>query len=421
MKFLIKSATIVDPNSSFNGQVKDILIDNGQITQIDDQIDAKDAQLYDATGQFVSPGWMDMHVNIGDPGYETKEDIASGCAAAAAGGFTAIAVMPNTNPPLHSKSEIEYLKNRSKGQAVNVYPIGCLSAKREGVDIAELFDMTQSGAVAFSDGNKPVQNAGLMMRSLQYALAFNGLVISYPEDASIAEKAKVNEGVTATYLGMKGIPNMAEELMVARDIFLTEYTGGKIHFTTISAAGSVDLIRAARKKGLKVTADVAAHHLMLDETVLTGFDSNYKVKPPLRTLTDIKALKAGLKDGTIDTVVSQHTPHEIEFKDQEFETAAFGISALETSFALFNMSCEKVLSLEEMVDALAVSPREILGLAVPSIELNRAAELTVFDPDHQWTLNTENIKSKSKNTPFIGKQLKGKALAIVNNGQVVLN
>ncbi|POY37855.1 dihydroorotase [Solitalea longa] len=421
MKFLIKSATIVDPNSSFNGQVKDILIDKGQIVQIDSEIEAKGAELYDATGQFVSPGWMDMHANFGDPGLETKEDINSGCAAAAAGGFTAVAVMPNTNPPLHSKSEIEYLKNRAKGQAVDVFPIGSLSVKREGVDIAELYDMTQSGAVAFSDGNKPVQNAGLMMRSLQYALAFNGLVISYAEDASIAEKAKVNEGVTSTYLGMKGIPNMAEELMVARDIFLAEYTGGKIHFTTVSTAGSVELIRAARKKGLQVTADVAAHHLLLDDSVLMGFDSNYKVKPPLRSQHDIKALKAGLKEGVIDAVVSQHTPHEIEFKDQEFETSAFGISSLETTYAVFNMACEKVLALEEMVDALAISPREILNLEIPVVDLNKKANITIFDPDHKWTLASENIRSKSKNTPFIGKELKGKAFAIFNNGQLKIN
>ncbi|MCO4294194.1 dihydroorotase [Solitalea sp. MAHUQ-68] len=421
MKFLIKSATIVDPNSSFNGQVKDILIDKGQITQIDSVIEAKGAEVYDATGQFVSPGWMDMHVNFGDPGFETKEDLISGCAAAAAGGFTAVAIMPNTNPPMHSKAEIEYIKNRAKGNSVDVYPIGSLSVKREGVDIAELYDMTQSGAVAFSDGNKPVQNAGFMMRSLQYALAFNGLVISYPEDASIAEKAKVNEGITATYLGMKGIPNIAEELMIARDIFLAEYTGGKVHFTTVSTAGGVELIRAARKKGLPITADVAVHHLLLDDSVLMGFDSNYKVKPPLRSQNDIKALKDGLRDGTIDAVVSQHTPHEIEFKDQEFETSAYGISGLETAYAVFNMACEKVLAIEEMVDALAISPREILGLEVPVIELNKPANITVFDPDHQWMLSAENIRSKSKNTPFIGKDLKGKAMAIVNNGQMIIN
>ncbi|SMO47453.1 dihydroorotase [Solitalea koreensis] len=419
MNLLIKSATIVDPNSTFNGQVLDLLIEKGVVVKIGKGIEKSGVEVYDAAGQYISPGWMDMNVTFGDPGLETKEDVDTGCAAAAAGGFTAVALMPNTNPPLHSKSEIEYVKNRAKGKLVDVLPIGTISQKREGKDISEMFDMTQSGAVAFSDGNKPIQDAGLMMRSLQYASAFGGLIISYAEDAAIADKAKMNEGPTSTLLGMKGIPNLAEELMVARDIYLAEYTGSKLHFTTVSTAGAVSQIKAARKKGLQITADVAAHHLLLDDSVLEGFDSNFKVKPPLRDKKDIKALKDGLKDGTIDAVVSQHTPHEIEFKEVEFEVASYGITGLETVFPLLNMSCEKVLSLEKMVYTLAISPREILGLEVPAISEQSKANLTIFDTDHEWTLSESNIKSRSKNTPFIGKQLKGKAFAVINNNQFI--
>src|SRR2546428_437346 len=232
MNLLIKSATIVDPNSTFNGRVLDVLIEKGVIVKIGEGIEKNGVEVYDATGQYISPGWMDMNVTFGDPGLGTKEDADSGCAAAAAGGFTDVALMPTTNPPLHSKAEIEYVKNRSKGKLVDVFPMGTISQNREGKDISEMFDMTRSGAVAFSDGNKSIQDAGLMMRSLQYASAFGGLIISYAEDAAIADKAKMNEGPTSTLLGMKGIPNLAEELMVARDIYLAEYTGSKLHFTT---------------------------------------------------------------------------------------------------------------------------------------------------------------------------------------------
>lgn len=414
MNLLIKSATILDPGSSFHQQVADILIEKGVITQIADNIDV-DAELFDAEGKYVSPGFFDLNCNIGELGLETKEDLRSGTIAAAAGGFTGIALMPNSQPPVHSKSEVEYLLNRSKGNLVDVYPLGTISQKREGKDLAEMYDMYQSGAKAFTDGSRPVQDAGLMERALLYAQGFDALVFSYPEDTAIAGKAKVNEGEISTLLGMKGIPSLAEELMVARDLYLAEYTVSRIHFTTISTARSVELIREAKRKGIEVTCDVAAHHLVLTDEALLGFDSLYKVKPPLRTADDVSALIKGLKDGTIDAIVSQHTPHEIEFKDVEFEVAEYGITGLQTAFSL---ALKAGLPVELVVEKLAINPREILGVETPVIAEGENANLVIFDADAEWEYSAANNKSKSANSPFIGHSLKGKVLLTYNNQQI---
>jgi dihydroorotase len=414
MNLLIKSATILDPGSAYHQQVADILIENGVITRIADDIEA-DAKLVEAGGKYVSPGFFDLNCNIGELGLETKEDITSGTRAAAAGGFTGLAMMPNTANPVHSKAEVEYLINRSKGNLVDVYPLGTISHKREGKDLAEMYDMYLSGAKAFTDGNRPVQDAGLMERALLYAQGFDALVFSYPEDTAIAGKAKVNEGEISTLLGMKGIPSLAEELMIARDLYLAEYTVSKIHFSTISTARSVDLIREAKRKGLEVTCDVAAHHLVLTDEALLGFDSQYKVKPPLRTADDVKALIKGLKDGTIDAIVSQHTPHEIEFKDVEFEVAAYGMVGFQTVLPL---ALKAGLPVELLVEKLAITPREILGVAVPVIAEGEKANLVLFDAGTEWEYNSKNNLSKSVNSPFIGDTLKGKVLLTYNNKQI---
>src|ERR1700744_2956961 len=294
MNLLIKSATISDPGSPFNQQVVDVLIEKGQITKIAAHIDA-DAENFNAKGKYLSPGFFDLNCNIGELGLETKEDLKTGTRAAAAGGFTGVALMPNTQPPVHSKAEVEYLFNRANNNMVDVSPLGAISHKREGKDMAEMYDMYLSAAKAFTDGNRPVQDAGLMERALLYAQGFDALILSYPEDTAIAGKAKVNEGEISTLLGMKGIPPLAEELMIARDLYLAEYTGSKIHFSTISTTRSVELIKEAKKKGLQVSCDVAVHHLVLTDEALLGFDSLYKVKPPLRTQKDVKALLKGLK------------------------------------------------------------------------------------------------------------------------------
>jgi dihydroorotase len=414
MNLLIKSATVIDPNSSFHQKVVDILVEDGYITLIAPKVNAK-AEVVDGTGMFVSPGFFDLNCNIGELGLETKEDLQSGTKAAASGGFTGVALMPNTQPPVHSKAEVEYLLNRAKNNLVDVYPLGTISHKRDGKDMAEMYDMFLSGAKAFTDGNRPVQDAGLMERSLLYTKGFEALIMSYPEDTAIAGKAKVHEGEMSTLLGMKGIPSLAEELMIARDLYLAEYTESKIHFSTISTSRSVELIREAKKKGLKVTCDVAAHHLLLTDEALAGFDSQYKVKPPLRTQSDVDALIVSLKDGTIDAIVSQHTPHEVEFKDVEFEVAEFGIIALQTAFST---ALKAGLDVNVIVQKMAVKPREILNVEASIIIEGKKANLALLDPNAEWQYTKQNNQSKSHNSPFIGQNLKGKVVLVCNNNHL---
>ncbi|MDB5119677.1 MAG: dihydroorotase [Sphingobacteriales bacterium] len=417
--YLLKSVTIINPLSAFHQQTADVLIIDGLIAGIDTHInDKKDIEVVDGKGQYLSPGFFDLNVNFGEPGFEVKEDIETGCEAASAGGFTELAIMPNTQPAIHSKAEVSFIVNQSRGNLVNVFPLGCISQQREGKELAEMFDMQRSGAIAFSDGNKAVADAGLMSRALLYAKGFDALIYSYPEDAKIAAKGKMNEGTMSTYLGMKGNPSIAEELMVVRDLYLAEYNDAKIHFTTISTSRSVDLIRKAKAKGIKVTCDVAIHHLLLSDDVLVGFDSNYKVKPPLRTLEDVSALLEGLKDGTIDAIVSQHTPHEIEFKDVEFEIAAYGIIGLQTVLPL---ALKVGLTPEQIVEKLAINPRNILGLNSPKFEVGEKANLILIDTEANWTYNQESNRSKSSNSPFLNQELKGKVTFICNNNQYKLN
>ncbi len=414
MNLLFKSVTIIDPNSVYHKQITDVLVEDGKIVRIAVDIQA-DAEIIDAKGCYLAPGFFDLNCNFGDLGLETKEDMQSGTRAAAAGGFTGVALMPNMQPPVHSKSEVQYLLNQSRGNLVDVYPLGAISHKTQGKDLAEMYDMYSSGALAFTDGNLPVQDAGLMERALLYAQGFGGLIFSYPEDSSIAGKAKVHEGVVSTLLGMKGIPALAEELMVSRDLYLAEYTDSRLHFTTISTAQAVGQIRRAKAKGLKVTCDVAAHHLVLTDDALLGFDSLYKVKPPLRTQEDVNAMLDGLRDGTIDAIVSQHTPHEVEFKDVEFEVAEFGMIGLQTAFPL---AVKAGLSLELIVEKLAINPRKITGIKTASIAEGEMANLVLLNPNMNWNYARENNLSKSYNSPFIGQEMTGKVLLAINNNQI---
>lgn len=414
MNLLIQSATIVDPNSPFHQQVTDILIENGIIKQVGANLQA-DVETINAQGNHLLPGFFDLNCNIGELGSETKEDLVTGTRAAAAGGFTGVALMPNAQTPVHSKAEVEYLVNKSRNNLVDIIPLGTISYKREGKDMAEMYDMYQSGARAFTDGNRPVQDAGLMERALLYANGFNALIFSYPEDTAIAGKAKVNEGEVSTLLGMKGIPALAEELMVARDLYLSEYTGSPLHISTVSTARTVELIRDAKAKGIKVTCDVAAHHLVLTDEALLGFDSQYKVKPPLRTQKDVDAVIAGLQDGTIDAIVSQHTPHEVEYKDVEFEIAEFGIIGMQTAFPL---ALQAGLSVEQIAQKLAVNPRKVLNLPAAVITEGNAANVVLVDPIKEWVYTKENNLSKSYNSPYIGQTLKGQVLLTCNNNQI---
>jgi dihydroorotase len=423
---LIKNARIFTGAEFSDPQ--DILISNGVIAQIGSGLSAPaGTELWDVQGACVSPGWMDLGVQTGDPGFEHREDLASVAASAAAGGFTAIATFPNTHPAIHSKSEILYIKNKTAGSPVAFYPIGALSTDCAGKDLAELFDMHAAGAVAFSDGNKSVQDAGLLLRGLQYAAAFDGLIINEPNHKTIAGGGQAHEGLVSTMLGMKGIPALAEELMVGRDLSILEYAGTRLHLHLLSTAKSVGLVRAAKKAGLKVTASVAIANLCYTDQVLLGkggniesaFDSNWKVYPPLREKNDVDALIKGLSDGTIDFISSNHAPWDEEAKNLEFTYAEFGIIGLETVFPLYNTLLSARLPLTSFIEKTAIRPRQILGLPVPEIKTGARADLTVFDPNLVWAYTEQHIRSRSKNTPFIGMEFKGKVLGIVSGKQIV--
>ena len=337
MNALIKSAKVIDSNSKFNGKVVDILIEKGIISKIGKSIpNPKKIEEVNYKDLHVSAGWFDMRVNFCDPGLEYKEDLNSGLKAAAKGGFTGVMIMPDTNPTTDSKSGIEYIINKTKGNIVDALPAGCLSHNCEGKEMAEMYDMSSAGAVAFTDNKKSISKASLLNRALLYSQSFNGLIMNFPNDKEISNGGQINEGVVSTELGLKGIPALAEELMVSRDIYLAEYCNSRLHLSNISTKQSVKLIADAKKKGIKITADVNSYHLLLDETELLQFDNNCKVNPPLRTKEDIKALIAGVKNGTIDAICSDHTPEDIENKQCEFDHSAFGMINLQTSFAAAN-------------------------------------------------------------------------------------
>ena len=425
MKLLLRSVKILCPRSAFHGKTKDILIENGTITAIEKSIEPpRGATVHEGKGQVVSIGWMDLHTRFCDPGFEHKEDIESGIQAALQGGFTAVAVMPSTAPFVHSKSMVEYLLRKAEGKAVDLHPVGAVTKNGEGKEMAEMYDMHCSGAKAFSDDKHPIADAGMMLRALLYAKNFQGVVMHYADDRSISGKGKMHEGVSSTKLGLAGMPAIAEELTIQRDLKLAAYADSAIHFSTISTAGSVQLIREAKKKGIRVTCDVAAHNLFFTDNDLATFDSNLKVMPPLREAKDIKALIDGLLDGTVDAVCSDHTPEDVENKKKEFDYANFGMIGLETAFALANTALsrhakaiDKEAAMQTLIHAFSDKPRSILALALPEIIVGAQANLTVFDPNREWTVSSKQLKSKSANTPLLGTSLKGKVIGVCHNNQ----
>lgn len=422
MNALIKSATIINENSTFNGKTVDILIEKGIIKKIATSIkSSENFQEIKAKDLHVSIGWFDFRANFCDPGFEYKEDLNSGLKAAAKGGFTGVLVMPSTYPVIDTKSGIEYIINKTKNNIVNAYPAGALSVKCEGNEMAEMYDMHSAGAVAFTDNKKSLNNPGLLTRALLYNQSFNGLVMDFPNDKSLFNNGQINEGITSTRLGLKGIPSIAEELMVIRDLFLAEYCNAAIHLTNITTKKSVQLIKEAKAKGLKITADTNSYHLLLDETELETFDSNLKVLPPLRTKEDIKALIKGIKEGVIDVVCSDHTPQDIENKQCEFDHAKFGMINLQTSFAVMNTTLNGKVTLAELVATITTNPRNILKLNVPKLEVGELANLTLFSPTTTTTFENTDLVSKSKNTPLVGKKLMGKVYGVVNQNKLELN
>lgn len=418
MSYLLKNVFIIDKNSPFHLEKKDILIDKGIIKQISSNIPKGDCKLVEGDNLYISVGFTDLNCHIYQPGFEYREDMQTGLSSAVNGGFTSVALMPNTEPSIDTKGQVSYLKSLANNNIVDVIPIGAISKDCKGKDLAEIYDMQSEGIYCFSDGHKSIANSGMMERALLYVKKFSGTVMNHPNVSEISNGGLMNEGVLSTKLGLKASPKLAEELMVARDIYLAEHSESSLHFINISTANSVKQIKEAKKKGIKVTASVNAYNLLLDDSFLNEYDTNFKVNPHLRTKEDIKALLKGLKDGTIDVISSGHNPKHLDEKKVEFENADFGISALDSTFSVARKATEKTLSIEELIEKLTIKPREILNLNVLSIKEGEKANFVVFNPDEEYIFDIKNIKSKSKCTPFIGMQLKGKVKTVFNNKKV---
>ncbi|MGB1269271.1 MAG: dihydroorotase [Flavobacteriaceae bacterium] len=416
MNILIKSATILDKSSPYNNQTKDILIENGIIIKIDDTIENTNAlEEVSHENLHISQGWLDSSVSFGEPGFEERETIINGLQTAALSGFTDILVNPNTNPVIDNSATVSFIKNKGFQHTVNIHPIGALTKNSEGHYLAELYDMKQAGAVAFGDFQSAIENPNMLKIALQYAQNFNGLVLSYPQENKIAGKGIVNEEENATKLGLKGIPNLAEELHIARDLFLLEYTGGKLHIPTISTAKSVELIKAAKSKGLDITCSVSVLNLILTDDAITDFNTNFKVLPPLRTAKDRKALLTGVQDGTIDFVTSNHSPIDIEFKNIEFDHAQYGSIGLESIFGALN----SIFKTEHVINLLT-QKKDRFGLSAVSINEGEQANMTLFDPESTYQFTKQDITSTSKNSALLGSTLKGQAIGVINNNQLIL-
>jgi len=417
MEILLRQVKIIDPSSPFHQQTKDILIENGIIKEVG-QISNSTSQQININGLHVSQGWLDVFSNFCDPGFEFKETLETGSNAAAAGGYTDVMILPNTNPIVHNKAGIEYIVQRSRNFVTNIHPIAAITKNTEGKELAEMYDMHQSGAVAFSDGTCPIQSSGLLLKALQYLKAIDKAIIQIPDDKSVNPSGLINEGIISTQLGLPGKPALAEELMIARDIDLMRYTDSKIHFTGISTAKSVELIKQAKKEGLAVTCSVTPYHLFFTDGDLVSYDTDLKVNPPLRSIEDQQALKQALFDGTIDCIATHHLPQDIDHKIVEFEYAHFGMVGLETSFAVIK-TCYPDLGLGKTIEVLSANPRMIFDLQTTPINTDSPACLTLFLPDEKWTVN--QLHSKSKNSPFLGKELTGKPVGIINKDKVFLN
>lgn len=421
-KLLIKGGRLVDPAENIDGEY-DILIVDGKVAEVGSDLAEPTAETIDASGKLVTPGLIDMHVHLRDPGFEDKEDIVSGTRSAAAGGFTSVACMPNTAPVIDNAAVVTYIKTKAKNEGwVNVFPIGAITKGLKGEEISEVGYLYKSGAVALSDDGKPVMNSEVMRRSLEYSKMFDLAVIAHSEDSNLAADGMMNEGYMATVLGLKGIPNAAESAMIARDIELAKLTGGRLHIAHVSARESVDLIRNAKKQGVKITAEAAPHHFTLTDEAVAGFDTSTKVNPPLRTAEDVEAIKSGLKDGTIDAIATDHAPHTEEEKAVEYLYAPCGMIGLETAFALAytELVQKDVLSLPEMIAKFTVNPARILNLkGKGSLKAGQDADIAIFDLAEKWVVDRNKMYSKAKNTPFHGFALQGKPVITIVNGEIV--
>ncbi len=420
MKILVKQAVIADPNSPFNGQVTDILIDGEKIVSIAPTLRVSADEIVEAAGLIASPGWVDIFSHFCDPGYEYKETLETGANAAAAGGFTDVFVLPNTKPVIDNKSLVEYISRQSGTTAATIHPMGAITKGIEGKDLAEMYDMKKSGAIAFTDGTNPVQSPGLFLKALQYVRAFDGVLIQVPLDKSIGAGGLINEGVISTRLGLPGIPSLAEEIIVKRDIDLLRYTGSKLHITGISTQNSLAYIAAAKKEGLQITCSVTPYHLFFCDEDMQTYDTNLKVNPPLRTKADMLALRDAVVNGVIDCIASHHMPQDWDNKTCEFEYAKNGMTGLETSFAVVNHLLPE-LSKDRLVQLFSLNARNIFHLPVTNISEGGFAELSLFTMAAKTYLTKSDLRTKSPNTPFLDRELNGKIVGTIHKGKLSLN
>jgi dihydroorotase len=421
MNLLIKGGRVIDPSQKLDDTL-DVLVENGIVKQIGKGLAAPaGVETIDAAGKYVVPGLIDMHVHLRDPGLEYKEDIVSGTRAAAAGGFTSVCCMPNTKPTIDNKAIASYIINKAKAEGfANVFPVGSITYGLNGERMSEMGELKEAGCVAVSDDGRPVGNPELMRRALEYARGMGILVITHAEELSLVGEGVMNEGFTSTEIGLKGIPRIAEDIATARDVMLAEYTRSPIHIAHVSTEGSVRIIREAKARGVQVTCETAPHYFTLTDDTVRGYNTNAKMNPPLREAADVAAIKAGLKDGTIDAIATDHAPHHLDEKDVEFDAAMNGIIGLETSLPLsLKLVEEGVLSLEVLVEKMSINPSKILGLNRGTLKPDAIADITVIDPVIQWTVEADKLASKSKNSPFLGWNVKGAAACTVLAGRVV--
>lgn len=414
MKILLQAPEIIDSSSPFHKKVKNVLIINGRIAEIGDKHYTAD-RVVKAEGMKLTIGWFDLGAFVGDPGLEHKEDLESAAKTAAAGGFTEMAMLPNTSPVVQTKNEVSYITRGNDNRLVQFHVLAAVTKNNKGEELTEMIDLHEAGAVAFTDGLKPIWHTDILLKSLQYLQKFDGLLIDHPEDIWLNMFGQMHEGINSTKLGLKGMPRIAEDIVVGKNLELLSYAGGRLHFSRISSAKAVDMIRAAKKK-LAVSCDIAAYQPLLDDSLLMDFDTNYKVNPPLREKTDADALIKGLKDGTIDVLCSGHTPHEDESKSLEFDLADAGIINMQT-FAANLSSLAKSVDWDVLLEKVTVNPRKLLKMEVPTIDVDAKANLTLLDPNYLWRFDEKSNFSKSKNSPWYGRELTGKAVGVFNNSR----